>query len=167
MDRVVDDPSCARSCDEANKEGCDATDDEGAYTLGCDMHPTAGCDDFSWCRTPPSPPSRPAWTGAGTYPNTPPPPSPPDVAPLVFSAVLLLVALLLLMCAVVVGVFHRCGAGSTAGFCLWQWCGCWLWACLRNVDEATEFDETEPVYGKKRVPNLSTLSDSVVSGRPA
>lgn len=178
MTEVVSDPSCATSCDELYNEDCDAVDGEGEYTLGCDMHPTAGCDDFSGCHSPPAPPRRPVWTGTGTYPHAPPPPSPPDVAPAVFSALLLFLAVVLVAGAVVVGVFQCYGAGSRVGFCLWQCCGWWLWACPRNMDEATEFGngrrvrearrraetKVESVCGEDRLtPNLSALSDSAIA----
>lgn len=175
MNEVVGDPSCATSCDELFNEGCDAADDEGEYTLGCDLHPTSGCDDFSGCQSPPTPPGRPVWLGTGTYPHAPPPPSPPDVAPIVFSALLLFLALLLVAGAVILGIFQWYGAGSRVGFCLLEVFGCCLWACPREVDEAAEFGngrrvkearrrgeaKVEPVYGEDTLtPNLSSLRDS-------
>ena len=89
---------CEASCDADHDQHCDHQDADGFYTLGCDMHPTASCDDLSNCASPPPPPHPP--TSPDHWPKnppTPPPPSSPEPSALPW-IVLLIVGIVLLLC---------------------------------------------------------------------
>ena len=149
MNEIEADPSCATSCDELYNEQCDAADETGAYTLGCDLHPTASCDDFSGCASPPTPPQRPLWTAGGTYPSHPPPPSPPNRAVVGFGLGLFIVALVLVACCCVGAMYQSRGPGSKMGNCMWLYCGCCLWCWQGCVDDRASERENDSESERK------------------
>lgn len=135
---AVDDSRCATSCDETPNSNCDAQDANGDYKLGCDMHYTTHCDDFSACASPPAPPARPPWQGDGTYPHPPPhppPPSPPARPLETAIGLTVLVVLLILLCACCACV-ARDGPGSPAALCCAKNCACFTWCLFPHVDRS-------------------------------
>ena len=149
MNKIASDPSCSTSCDSLPNEQCDDVDSEGMYTLGCDLHETASCDDFKGCKSPPSPPNRPPWTKDGTYPNPPPPPFPPNHELLTMSIGLILAAVVLAVCFCICACNRYYGPGSRIGSCLWFYCGCVLCCWTRNMDE----EEAARYGGDSRIKN--------------
>ena len=134
---ATDDSRCATSCDETPNSNCDAQDANGEYKLGCDMHYTTHCDDFSACASPPAPPARPPWQGDGTYPHPPPlpPPSPPAEPLRTAIGLAVLVILLLLLCACC-ACAARDGPGSPAALCCAKNCPCFTWCMFPYVDRS-------------------------------
>lgn len=114
---------CKESCDAGHDRECDQQDDQGRWTLSCDLHPTTSCD--ADCHYPPPPPTVP-WLGAsGTYPSPPPPPPPPDTRLLTIAWVYFVAALVI--CSFVILFLYY----QTQGSCVAYWCCCLL-PCLRR-----------------------------------
>lgn len=135
---ATDASQCATSCDETPNADCDAQDANGDYTLGCDMHYTTHCDDFSACASPPAPPARPPWPGDGTYPHPPPlppPPSPPAEPLRMAIGLAVLVVLLFVLCACCTCA-ARDGPGSQTALCCAKNCACCTWCLFPHVDRS-------------------------------
>ena len=128
---------CKESCDEGHDRECDQQDDQGHWTLSCDLHPTTSCD--ADCHYPPPPPKAP-WLGAsGTYPSPPPPPPPPDEELLVAAWIYFVAALLIFAFFVMCFSYRTARSnprGDTQNYIAY-WCCCLL-PCLRTRGSANE-----------------------------
>ena len=125
---------CKSSCDSGFDSSCDEQDEDGAWALGCDMHPTKSCD--ADCHYSPPPPAAP-WQGIGGYPSPPPNSPPSDDRMLPLAIMFFVIAAIFFVCVCVMAGYGN-GTGNGAERTQY-WCFC----CLPGLRGRSSWEDRE------------------------